>query len=470
MDVNTMTRDEAVDRLEEIHEQMERMASKHRMSNRDEHDFVDLKDEFDLVSRHVDKLERAGSIAAAAKGGGGKLRVERGGVDPYDQDDPRQRVQRRDGAMRTIDRLVSSNLLPPRSAETVEALTKTGSGLEQSWTQRMVEALGDDAYMRAFSRVMADPERGHLMWDKQEQQAFQTVQQLRGEMRSMNTTDDAGGFLAPIIIDPSIQISSAGSINPLRQLARNVQTISDSWRGITSNSVVAHFIPEEGEVSDDSPTLAETIIPVWKEMAFVPASYEIIQDGTNFVQEISKLLMDGLEQLSATAFTTGSGTGEPTGLITALAGTGSVVNTATADTLVSGDVYNLLGQLPPRFQGNAQWAANLSILNSLRQMVSGSIFTFPELRENPPMLVGLPISQISNMDGSLGGGAGNDPVLVIGDFSQFVIVNRWPATLEVISNLFGAARRFPTGQRGFLLHARVGSDVLVDNAFRVLTA
>jgi HK97 family phage major capsid protein len=66
--------------------------------------------------------------------------------------------------------------------------------------------------------------------------------------------------------------------------------------------------------------------------------------------------------------------------------------------------------------------------------------------------------------------AGNDSVVVYGDWSQFVIVNRWPATLEVISNLFGPARRFPTGQRGFLLHARVGSDVLVDNAFRVLTA
>jgi HK97 family phage major capsid protein len=85
-------------------------------------------------------------------------------------------------------------------------------------------------------------------------------------------------------------------------------------------------------------------------------------------------------------------------------------------------------------------------------------------------LLGRRISEISDMDGAIGGGAGNDSVLVFGDFSQFVIVNRWPATLEVIPNLFGAARRFPTGHRGYFLHARTGSDVLVDNAFRVLTA
>jgi HK97 family phage major capsid protein len=465
-----MTRSAAVDRMQAIHERFEQLADRPKLSRADGIEQDNLGKEFDELHRHVEKLDRAAQIAAATGEGGGGLRLERAsdGINPYKAERHGGSPQR-DAAMRTIDGLVSANQLPARAAETVEALTKTGSRMEQSWTQRMVEATGDDAYLRAFCKVMADSERGHLLWNAEEQHAFQRVQQLRQE-RSMNTTDDQGGFLAPVVVDPSIQISSAGSINPIRRIARNVQTISNSWRGISSDSVTAHFIAEEAEVSDDSPTLAETIIPVYKAMAFCPASFEIIQDGTNFVQEISKLLMDGLDQLTAQAFTTGTGIGEPTGLISALAGTGSVVSTATADTLVSTDVYNLQNALPPRFQGSSQWAGNLSILNTLRQLVSGSIFTFPELRENPPMLIGRPISEISNMDGTLGGGAGNDPVLVVGDFSQFVLVDRWPATLEVISNLFGPARRFPTGQRGFLLHARVGSDVLVNNAFRVLTA
>ncbi len=371
--------------------------------------------------------------------------------------------------MRTLNGLVSSNLLPARAAETVESLTKTGSRMEQGWAARMVEATGDGAYLRAFCKVMADSERGHLLWDAEEQQAFQRVQSLRQEMRSMNSTDDQGGFLAPVVIDPSIQISSAGNINPIRQLARNVQTISDSWRGITSAGVTAHWLPEEAEVSDDSPTLAEENIPVWKAAAFVPASFEIIQDGTNFVSEVSKLLLDGLDQLTATAFTTGSGTGQPTGIISALAGGSSVVATATADALVPGDVYNLQNQLPPRFQatliggqpGDHQPLAQF-------QTANGSL-TFPSLQSTPRTLLGRPVSEISNMDGMLGGGAGNDPVIVYGDWSQFVIVDRWPSALEVVPHLFGPNRR-PTGQRGFLLYSRVGSDVLVDNAFRVLTA
>jgi Restriction endonuclease len=36
-------------------------------------------------------------------------------------------------------------------------------------------------------------------------------------------------------------------LNPIRKLARNVQTISDSWRGITSAGVTALWLPEEAE-------------------------------------------------------------------------------------------------------------------------------------------------------------------------------------------------------------------------------
>ncbi|HEY1838609.1 MAG TPA: phage major capsid protein [Mycobacterium sp.] len=450
--------------MQAIHERFEQLAGKPKMGRADGIEQQELGKEFDELHRHVEKLDRCEVIAGAARGRGGALRIERGS-----QEESRA-PQHRDGAMRTLDGLVGSNMLPARAAETVEALTKTGSRMEQSWAQRMVEATGDEAYLRAFCKVMADSERGHLLWDAKEQEAFQRVQSLRQEMRSMNSTDDQGGFLAPVVIDPSIQISSAGSINPIRQLARNVQTISDSWKGITSAGVTAHWLPEEAEVSDDSPTLAEETIPVWKAAAFVPASFEIIQDGTNFVSEVSKLLLDGLDQLTATAFTTGSGTGQPTGIISALAGGGSVVATATADTLVPGDVYNQQNQLPPRFQAAAQWAANLSIINTLSQFqtANGSL-TFPSLQNTPRTLLGRPVSEISNMDGTLGGGAGNDSVVVYGDWSQFVIVDRWPSALEVVPHLFGPNRR-PTGQRGFLLYSRVGSDVLVDNAFRVLTA
>ena len=73
------------------------------------------------------------------------------------------------------------------------------------------------------------------------------------------------------------------------------------------------------------------------------------------------------------------------------------------------------------------------------------------------------------MDGAINASASeNNYVLVYGDFSQMVIVDRIGASLEIVPHLFGSSRR-PTGQRGALLWARTGSDVIVPQAFRLLS-
>ncbi|WP_231988627.1 phage major capsid protein [Mycobacterium sp. 1274761.0] len=389
-----------------------------------------------------------------------------------DDDGPRPHMRgQRTAAMRVLDGLVDGNQLPARSAEAVEALTRTGSPIEQDWTARVVQATGSRDYLKAFSRLVADPNRGHLLWTPQEQEAFRRVEQLRAETRALSTVDSAGGYLSPLQLDPAVLITSAGNVNPLRQISRVVQTVSDTWNGVTSAGVTAEWLAEAAEASDASPTFAQPSIPVFKQSAFIPFSYEIAQDATNFTQEIGKLLVDGLDQLSATAYTTGSGTGQPTGIITALAASSPtvVVNTATPDTLVAGDVYALQNALPPRFSTNAQWCAALPIHNMLRQMeTANGALRFPGLHDNPATLLGRTANELSNMDSVIDAGQTNY-VLVYGSFEHFVIVDRFPSTLELIPNLFGANRR-PTGQRGMFLWARTGSDSVVDNAFRLLQA
>ena len=72
------------------------------------------------------------------------------------------------------------------------------------------------------------------------------------------------------------------------------------------------------------------------------------------------------------------------------------------------------------------------MLNLLRQLTTGSQFVFPELRNDQPTLAGKPVHELSNMDGTLGGGAGNDSVLLYGDFSNFVVSQRIGSAVELI--------------------------------------
>jgi HK97 family phage major capsid protein len=87
-----------------------------------------------------------------------------------------------------------------------------------------------------------------------------------------------------------------------------------------SSSSYRQWTAEAAEVADASPTLGSPSIPVYKGDAFVPFSFEVQGDAVNFMQELGKLLVDGAEQLNATAYTTGTGSGQPTGIITSLVG------------------------------------------------------------------------------------------------------------------------------------------------------
>lgn len=390
-------------------------------------------------------------------------------LNPYGDEDRTPQVQQRDDAMRTLERAVADNRLGARGAELVEGLMKTGPTTSQTWTQRYAAAAGNPAYERAFMKKLADPDNGQLLWTAEESEAWRAAAAVQAEQRAMSLTDTAGGFLAPLIVDPAVQLSSAGSINPLRQISRVVQTISDSWNGITSAGVTAEWIAEAAEVADASPTLASPSIPVHKADSFLPFSFEIEGDATNFMQELGKLLVDGADQLTATAYTTGSGNGQPTGIITALVGGSSIVTSDGSEALAASDIYKVQNALPPRFQPRAVWNANLAILNTIRQFeTSNGALKFPELAQNPPMLLGRAVHENSNMDGSLNTAATeNNYALLYGDFTQFVIVDRVGSTLELVPHLFGSNRR-PTGQRGALLWFRTGSDAVVDNAFRLL--
>ena len=295
-------------------------------------------------------------------------------------------------------------------------------------------------------------------------QAFSAVQ----EFRAASLLETAGGYLLPTHLDPALTLTNDGSINPLRQISRVVTITSDVWNGVTSAGVTASWDAEAVEVSDDTPSLGSPSVPVYKGAAFVPFSYEIGQDAVNFAAEMSKLLADSADQLQATAYATGSGGGQPNGVITALVASSPtvIVPSAGSNAFASADVYALQEALPPRWQPNARWIANNAIINDAAQFETGNgARLFPELGAASPTLLRRPVHEVSSMDGTYG--SGENYVLVYGDFSQFLIVDRIATSIELVPHLFGANRR-PTGQRGFFMTFRTGSDVLVDGAFRIL--
>lgn len=368
-----------------------------------------------------------------------------------------------DGAKRTLEAAFKSAGLDADAAGRAEALLSQGTTQDQTLAAQWVDAAGDAAYLSAFAKLAKDPSRGHMLWTERERGAYQKAKAVQGQLKAGSITGNSE--LLPLNLDPTIMLTSNGSINPLRAISRVVQTVSNTWQGVTSAGVTAEWKAEGAQMTDASPGTDPAPIPVHFGDAWVPFSFELDQDaGPSWLRDLSMLLNDAAALLQATAYTTGTGTGQPTGIITALP-VGSIVASAGADTFAKGDVYALQNAQPPRFQANAQWCANLSIINLMSQMeTTAGARLFPELSDG--RLLNRPIHELSDMDGTITALADNK-VLLYGDFSNFVIADRIGSSVEFVQNVVGIDGR-PTGQRGVMLWFRTGSDVVVDNAFRLL--
>jgi HK97 family phage major capsid protein len=470
---DTLTRSQAASRMQQIHERLTELSGKHRLSRADDLEFTESSSEFEALTRHVEKIDRLDAISGAARGGGGVFRLEgerHATTDPHagrDAADERMAGGVRDSAMRQLERSVKAGALPSGSADAVERLCEDGHELQRSWMQRYVTFSGEQEYKSAFRKLLVHGEaRAGLEFTAGERAAYDRVSRLKSEQRAMSLIDSAGGYLVPYEVDFNITITSGGSINPLLQWARVVHSVSDVWHGINSNGVVSSFVAESAEVSDGSPTLAEPAVPNYKASTFVPYSIEVAMDSVDLVPQLGQLISDSQTQLLNEKWTNGSGVGEPTGLITKLTGTSSVVNAGTPATIAARDVWDLQNSLPPRWQANAKWLGNLAAINAIAALeTANGAIQFPSIQNEPRTLLGRQVGEASNMDGSLTAGTN---ALVYGDFrAGLVISQRIGTSIELVPHLFGP-NRLPSGERALYAWSRWGSDCINTTAFKML--
>lgn len=164
-----------------------------------------------------------------------------------------------------------------------------------------------------------------------------------------------------------------------------------------------------------------------------------------------------------------TGSAQPTGIVTALAGSASEVSSITNDVYGAADVYAIYEALPARWEGRATWLANNIIYSKTRQFGTsneGHQFWAAFSPGTPELLLGRPTASSSYMDGTIG--TGNDYVLVFGDFHNFVIADRIGTTIDFIPHLFHTSNNRPSGQGGWFAYFRMGSDSVSDGSFRLL--
>jgi HK97 family phage major capsid protein/HK97 family phage prohead protease len=327
---------------------------------------------------------------------------------------------------------------------------------EHGTLARRILVTGSPLYDRAFGKMLGR----------------QSVAGLTAEeSRALSLgTDSAGGYAVPFQLDPTVILTSNGVVNPLRQISR-VETITGKeWDGVSSAGVTVSRGTEGQEVGTGDPALAQPSVRTQRVQGFVPFSIELDVSWNALRSQMTALLQDAKDVEEATAFATGNGTApNPNGVVSTL-GTASYVQTAGSGALAAGDIYLLENAMAPRFIANSSIVASKTIYNKFRTLfqaqasAAGDPFARPSGAMGP-QFNGYPKYELSTMSTSTGTA---QLVMLQGDFSRFLIVDRVGMGIELIPHLFGATNRYPTGQRGVLALWFNSSKILADNAFRLL--
>lgn len=457
-----------MDSLEEIRARkralkakIEQLAKYEQLTRSQQAEWNELTSEFDALDAREEQLveatERA-AAAAAVKGGGGLQYLKRPG-DPWHEGG-----EVRDRARWAAERLPTSDEVRGRVVDVVENEPAEARGAGARWA--LVTSNPD--YTSAFEKLLRDPQFGHTEFSDAERAAYIAA---RDEQRTMAVgTNTAGGFLVPTHLDPTIILTGDASQNVMRRLARReVLTAGNVWNGITSAGVTASWDAELAEVSDDSPTLSDCSIAVHKAAAFIAASFEAAQD-TNIAEQLATIFADAKDRLEGAAFETGSGNGQPRGIWTALdANTNVELESTTAATIGVVDLNTMYYNVPVRWRARAKWLMNPLYALAIKDLGTAVSASFTANLSEPPTgyLHGKPVV-VSDDSPATQTTTVRDNEIILGDFRNYVIVDRVGSTLEYIPNLMGTTNGRPIGARGWYLWFRTGGDSVVDDAFRLL--
>jgi len=460
-------KDDLSKQLEELRSQIVELSEADDITPEQDAALESLLEEHEARKAEFDALEeREARIAAArtavverAAGHDAPQIMKRTEVDINVGTASRQQV--RDAALAVLDK--AGKNLPARNGDHLDRLLNTRSGnCDGTQIAKRLLLTENDAYRSAFMKGVT---QSHPAFTADEARALD-------EYRAMSEgTDTAGGFGIPVLIDPSIILTSGAAAAPVLDLARVVTITTDEWKGVSSAGMSWSYDGEGTEVSDDSPTLAQPSVPVYTARGFIPYSIEVGDDYPAFAAEMRRLIDQGYIDLVANATINGTGSSQPTGIVTALdANTNVEVVVGTDGAFSAPDVLKVWKSLPERYRANATWVMNTDVENEIRSFADGSAqayYTVDLAAGGIGTLFGRPIRTTDYMP-EFTGTTGAANILVVGDFSNFLVAQRAGMSVELIPHLFGTTNGRPTGQRGWFCFARHGFDSVNDLGFRLL--
>jgi len=272
-----------------------------------------------------------------------------------------------------------------------------------------------------------------------------------------------GGYLVPVQYSNDLVVQRR-YLSILRAAGAKVIKVdgTNSFKVPTmTDSAAAVLTAEAASFDEKEPTFGEVTFVPYKYTKLVKASDETLNDSRIPIMDI--VGQDATQAFAAAenaAFTTGTGSSQPQGVVT---GASAGVTAAATGTITADEVIGLYHSLADLYRMNAVWMMNDATLKAIRVLkdTTNQYLWSPGLATGEPStLLGRPV-YINNSMATMATGVKS---VLFGDMSYYWIADFGGMEMKRLNELYAA-----NGQVGFTWYSRFDAHVMLSAAIKVIT-
>lgn len=337
------------------------------------------------------------------------------------------------------------------------------------------------AQHQAFIKAMKA--RGDLALLTPEEKALIVPAFMPAEQKALYAGDaTTGGFFAATDFMDELMAYRL-LVSPMRKICRIQQTSGEKVQmPALANDTTVFWATEQASFTDSQdPTLGMLTIPVHEARGLLKVSQQNLEDSLFDLESFMKdRLVKNFAKKEGTAFVAGTGAGQPRGILSyptkattsysgGSAGKNNVTDAipyvasgAAAGKINADDVLNVAMDLKSDYDAAATYVFTRGTLNTIRLFKDSQnrpLWQPFGAGNLPAQIYDRPYVEMPDMQEIA---TGNFPIAV-GDFSNYMIVDRVTLNIQQLNELFAVS-----GLVGFIARLRVGGDVLMPEAFRLL--
>ncbi|EJN54176.1 phage major capsid protein [Lactobacillus gasseri] len=277
-------------------------------------------------------------------------------------------------------------------------------------------------------------------------------------------SDPDGGFLVPDEFENQL-VEKLQKANVLRTISHVIQTQNGEHKiPVVASEGTAAWLDEESAYTESNTQFTQVSLAAHKLGTLIKVSEELLSDSAfDLMTYLSNEFGRRLGNAEEKAFLTGTGTNQPTGILTDPNGASAGATATKADTLTFDDLIDLFYSLKSPYRQNAVFLMSDDTVKAIRKMKdkNDQYIWQPSVQAGQPdRILNCPVYTTPYMPTLA---AGNKPVL-FGDFSYYWIADRQGRTFKRLNELYAV-----TGQVGFLGSQRVDAKVVLPEAIKTLS-